>query len=125
MTDDKTSRSYSDEGPDEHRDLERLGERLREAQRRDVTEEQNQEQADSLPNNGLGVAMRIGMELVVAVFVGTAIGFGLDRWLGTKPWLMVVFFMLGTAAGFFNVIRMATKNTPSEFGGPSVEDEDD
>ena len=35
-------------------------------------------------------------------------GFVLDRWLGTSPWLTLVFFMLGAAAGMRNVIRVAT-----------------
>jgi ATP synthase protein I len=111
MTDTKTSQFNSDEGPDEHRDLERLGKKIRKVRGKDITtEEPDLDREDSLPSNGLGVAMRIGIELVVSVFVGTGIGWGLDQWLGTKPWLMVVFFMLGTAAGFFNVIRMATTN---------------
>ncbi|MEM9683584.1 MAG: AtpZ/AtpI family protein [Pseudomonadota bacterium] len=54
---------------------------------------------------GLGFALRIGIELVAALVVGVGIGFLLDRWLGTGPWLMVVFFFLGSAAGFLNVYR--------------------
>ena len=54
---------------------------------------------------GLGFALRIGIELVAALVVGVGIGFLLDRWLGTAPWLMVVFFFLGSAAGFLNVYR--------------------
>jgi len=57
--------------------------------------------------SGLAVAMRMGVELVAAVAVGTGIGLALDHWLGTKPWLMLVFFMLGGVAGIFNVIRVA------------------
>jgi ATP synthase protein I len=110
MTDTKTSQFNSDEGPDEHRDLERLGKKIRKVRGEDIIVEDHLNREDSLPSNGLGVAMRIGIELVVAVFLGTGIGWGLDQWFGTKPWLMVVFFMLGTAAGFFNVIRMASTN---------------
>lgn len=55
--------------------------------------------------SGLGFAFRIGIELVSAVGVGVAIGLLLDYWLDTKPWLMVVFFILGSAAGFLNVYR--------------------
>ena len=57
---------------------------------------------------GLGLGLRIGVEMVSALGVGLAIGWGLDRWLGTKPWLMVVFFFLGAAAGILNVYRAAT-----------------
>jgi ATP synthase protein I len=56
--------------------------------------------------SGLGFAMRIGVELVAALAVGTGIGVLLDRWLGTAPWLMLVFFVLGSAAGVLNVYRV-------------------
>ena len=58
------------------------------------------------PNSGLGIAFRAGVELVAAVGVGAGIGLLLDHWLGTNPWLMVVFFVLGAAAGFMNVYRV-------------------
>ena len=58
--------------------------------------------------SGIGFAMRLGVELVAALIVGVAIGYFLDRWLGTKPWLMLVFFLLGSAAGFVNVYRVMT-----------------
>ena len=54
---------------------------------------------------GIGLALRIGTELVAGLAVGVAIGLGLDWWLGTKPWLMIVFFFLGAAAGIVNVYR--------------------
>ena len=123
MSDDKTSQSHRGNGSDEHRDLNRLGERLRKAKNKGITEGEQVPQQDSLPNNGLGVAMRIGIELVVAVFVGTGIGWLLDQWLGTKPWLMVVFFLLGAAAGFFNVIRMASQNMNNVTGDKIPDDE--
>lgn len=58
--------------------------------------------------SGLGIAMRLGTELVAALIVGVGIGYGLDRWLGTAPWFMVVFFFLGSGAGILNVYRMAS-----------------
>ena len=62
-------------------------------------------------NKGLfmGSAFRLGTELVAAVVVGTIIGFILDSWFDTKPWLMIIFFFLGTAAGILNVIRTANR----------------
>lgn len=56
--------------------------------------------------SGLGVAMRIGVELVTTVLVGVGIGWALDTWLGTAPWLMVLFLFLGGAAGVMNVYRV-------------------
>ncbi len=61
---------------------------------------------DEPPRNPMGLAFRIGVELVSALAVGTGIGYGLDLWLGTKPWLMVLFFFLGSAAGVLNVWRV-------------------
>jgi ATP synthase protein I len=57
-------------------------------------------------NNGLGFAMRIGVELVAALVIGVAFGLFLDNWLETKPWFMLTFFLLGAAAGMFNVYRV-------------------
>ena len=57
----------------------------------------------------MGNAFKLGTELVAAVAVGTIIGFILDGWFDTKPWLMIIFFFLGAAAGMLNVIRAANK----------------
>lgn len=57
-------------------------------------------------NNGLGFAMRIGVELVAALVIGVGFGLFLDNWLETKPWFMLTFFILGAAAGMFNVYRV-------------------
>ena len=57
----------------------------------------------------MGSAFKLGTELVAAVAVGTIIGFILDSWFDTKPWLIIVFFFLGTAAGILNVIRTANR----------------
>ena len=57
----------------------------------------------------MGSAFKLGTELVAAVAVGTIIGFILDSWFGTKPWLIIIFFFLGAAAGMLNVIRAANK----------------
>ena len=57
----------------------------------------------------MGSAFKLGTELVAAVAVGTIIGFILDSWFDTKPWLIIIFFFLGTAAGILNVIRTANQ----------------
>ena len=57
----------------------------------------------------MGNAFKLGTELVAAVTVGTIIGFILDSWFDTKPWLIVIFFFLGAAAGMLNVIRAANR----------------
>ena len=55
----------------------------------------------------IGMAMRLGLELVVGTVVGGFIGWQLDQWLGTTPFLLLIFFFLGIAAGILNVIRTA------------------
>ena len=57
----------------------------------------------------MGSAFKLGTELVAAVAVGTIIGFILDSWFDTKPWLIIAFFFLGAAAGMMNVIRTANR----------------
>ena len=57
----------------------------------------------------MGSAFKLGTELVAAVGVGTIIGFILDSWFDTKPWLIIIFFFLGAAAGMLNVIRTANR----------------
>ena len=57
----------------------------------------------------MGSAFKLGTELVAAVAVGTIIGFILDTLFDTKPWLIIIFFFLGAAAGMLNVIRVANK----------------
>ena len=57
----------------------------------------------------MGSAFKLGTELVAAVAVGTIIGFILDTLFDTKPWLIIIFFFLGSAAGMLNVIRTANR----------------
>ena len=57
----------------------------------------------------MGSAFKLGTELVAAVAVGTIIGFILDNWFGTKPWLILIFFFVGVAAGIMNVVKTAKK----------------
>ena len=47
------------------------------------------------------------MELAAGLAIGVAIGYFLDQWLGTSPWLMILFLFLGMAAGIRNVQRAA------------------
>lgn len=50
---------------------------------------------------------RLSTELVAGVLVGAFIGWALDKWLGISPWGMIVFLLLGFAAGVVNVMRAA------------------
>jgi len=78
---------------------------------------------------GMAYGMRMAAELVAAVIVGGGIGWGLDWVLGSRPWLFLLFFLLGFAAGVLNVVR-AYERMEREFSargggiGRSVPDED-
>lgn len=61
---------------------------------------------------GLSLAMRLGVELVVSTVVGAGLGYLLDTWLGTRPWIMVAGVLLGGVAGFRTVYQIATSNEP-------------
>jgi ATP synthase protein I len=93
----------SDNDPDARR-LADIEERLRKA--REKRDEVRQVEA---PNSKLGVAFRLVTELMAAVIVGGAIGWGLDRILGTGPFLLIVMFMVGVAAGIYTVVRTAER----------------
>ena len=58
--------------------------------------------------NVLSLAFRVAVEIVSAVGIGFGVGWLLDDWLGTNPWLMVLFVIIGFAAGVLNVYRMAS-----------------
>jgi ATP synthase protein I len=87
--------------PPSRRDLDA---RLREAKAKRPAKKDDTDQPSR--GRGLAFAMRIGVDLVAALIVGVGIGLLLDRWLGTAPWFLLLFFVLGAAAGMLNVYRV-------------------
>ena len=69
----------------------------------------NKKKKNQEPSSNIGQAFKMSTELVSAVAVGTIIGFILDKWFGTKPWLILIFFFVGVIAGIMNVIKSAKK----------------
>jgi ATP synthase protein I len=55
-----------------------------------------------------GRGASVGMELAVAVLAFAALGYGLDRWLLTKPWFMLLGLLLGFVVGMWNLYRLST-----------------
>jgi ATP synthase protein I len=53
----------------------------------------------------IGALSAVGFALVVAVVIGTALGYALDRWLGTSPWFFLAGFAVGVIAGVRSVFR--------------------
>ena len=96
--------------------LRRLGERLDRQQAG-----QRREAASGAPatseGSGLAQGLRLSSELVAGVVVGAIVGWALDHWFGISPWGLIVFVLLGFAAGVRNVMRAAaTGNTSSDRG---------
>jgi ATP synthase protein I len=88
-------------------DLQRLDARLRQVRDAAGPGPRQPGPGEQSPKSALGLAFRVGVELVSALAVGLGIGWLLDSWLGTRPWLMLAFILLGGAAGILNVYRMA------------------
>ena len=63
--------------------------------------------------SAMAIGFRAATELGAGVIVGGLIGWQLDKWLGTSPWALLVFFFLGTGAGFWNLYRIAMRPTPA------------
>jgi ATP synthase protein I len=87
--------------------LARLGEEIDKARAERVRRQPAVGDRSSM-QQGLGLGVRIGIELVVAIVVSTGLGWAIDRWFGTRPWGMIVLFFLGVAAGMLNVYRAVT-----------------
>jgi ATP synthase protein I len=100
--------------------LKRLGERIDASQSTRSVETGAPGLPKSDDPSALARALRLSTELVAAVVVGFGIGFFLDRWLGTTPWGLIVFLLLGFAAGILNVMRAAGLATP----GPGRQGQD-
>ena len=85
------------------------------------------------PPTQLGIAFRFATELVAALLVGGALGWGLDWLFGyfgihTRPVFLIVLFVLGAVAGIRNVMRAASEINAEIAGSPpapSVSDDDD
>ena len=107
----------SDKDPSKQspQDLDDFGQKLKKARESEETRRLWKSNVNKAPNSALGVAFRVSVELVSAVAVGFAIGWGFDQLLDTSPWSMVdtspwsmvVFIFLGFGAGVMNVYRMA------------------
>jgi len=124
--DNKSGREPSGRDPESIRQrLDKLGQQLAEAKGKRAAVPQSEPEARGA---ALGKALRLATELVAGVVVGGFIGWALDRLFGSAPFLMVVFLILGSAAGILNVVRTAkAMQTEVSHGNapPAVLDDDD
>jgi ATP synthase protein I len=98
-----------------------LSDRLRDLERR--LDESHASRKSSAPRpepvgsrQGYALAMRLGADFVAGVVLGAAIGWGIDRLFGTSPWGLIVFLLLGFAAGILSVLRTAGLVKPGPAG---------
>lgn len=82
----------------------------------------------SPPQSAAGLALRFGGEFGAAIIVGALLGYGVDYFLPTDPWGLVIGFGLGFAAGVVNVVRTAqsfNRANPPDPNARSIPDDDD
>ena len=85
--------------PADKRDLDKLEARLEAAKAR------HEPQARQAASSALAQGTRHAFEIAATTLVGGGIGWMLDRWLETGPWMLLLFFLLGVVAGFWNLIK--------------------
>ena len=84
----------------------RLKRRLSDIQgSRQTSQNDDAQGSPSARASAMAVGLRLSSELVAGVVVGAVLGWGFDKLLSTSPWGLIVFLMLGFAAGVINVVR--------------------
>ena len=72
----------------------------------------NKEEKEKTENNSNQTLMntfsRVATELLAGLLIGAGIGWTIDKWLNTSPWFLIIFFLLGGAAGILNLWRIVT-----------------
>jgi ATP synthase protein I len=96
--------------------LRHLGDRLDQASMRRPVEAGSASRPGT-DMSGLARGMRLSAELVGGVVVGFIIGWLLDHFVGTRPWGLIVFLLLGFTAGVINVMRSAGVLRPGPLDG--------
>ncbi len=91
----------------EHAALDRLNARLDAVRVRQAEEGRQQVDADPRQTRSIGKAWSLAIEMVAAVCVSLFIGWWVDRWLGTAPWGLLGFILLGIATAMWTAIRTA------------------
>jgi ATP synthase protein I len=84
--------------------LEELDSRLKKIQ-----EKRQRPEGLGMPPTRTGQSLHLGIEMAATLAVGGGVGWFLDRWLDTTPWLLIVFLFLGIGAGLSNAFRLASK----------------
>jgi ATP synthase protein I len=99
--------------------LQRLGERLRQ-QNPDRPSDNDPRRDASSDTSALARGLRLSAEFAAGILVGAAIGWLIDRWLGTSPWGMIVLLLFGFVAGVLNMMRAAGVVPPNTLDPPET-----
>jgi len=110
-------------------DLDRLERRLNQAREaHDLRQGRGKSAQAMSEGKGYAFALRASIEMVSTLAVGVLIGWALDRWLETGPWLLIAGLFMGAAAGALNVYRLSARIFPDrkvEEAMPKARDEDE
>ena len=75
-------------------------------ERIDIAETSNTPPPKQKKQSGAGFGFKVSTEIIAALVVGVGIGLIVDKYLGTKPFGLIIFFIFGAIAGFLNVYRV-------------------
>lgn len=84
-------------------DIKKLDERIKELTAKEAKARKDKPESSFAYASKTG--FRVGTELLSGVVVGAALGYFLDQFFGSRPWLLIIFLFLGGGAGFLNVYR--------------------
>ena len=91
--------------PGDREDLRSLETRLEAARKRHTGGQRKPRRP--VDSSGVAAGFRVAIDLISGLALGVGIGLVLDWWLGTSPWLLILFFFVGSGAALMNVIRTA------------------
>ena len=83
-----------------------------------LQQEEAKRTAKRQPDASYQAGQLVLSNLIGAPAGGFIIGFVLDKWLGTQPWLLLIMLFLGFVGGFMNVMRISKSSTGRRPGGP-------
>ena len=73
-----------------------------------IAKKENKNENKENNKNLLNTFSRVATELLAGLMIGAGIGWTIDQWLETTPWFLIIFFLLGGAAGILNLWRVVT-----------------
>lgn len=103
-----TGKTPDEDDPALRARLDRLSDTLDRRRAEDAADKARRE-GGKVTSSAMNIGLRAMSEFVAAVMVGGFIGWRLDIWLATTPFLLILFLMIGAAAGFWGIYRIAAR----------------